>query len=423
VPELAVDNQVVFPESVTSWAQLVSRAVKKSQLVNITPQSGPIALVVDDVEAAFEAVALMVSFDLDAIVLSHDQLGNYTSNLLVTSGYTVVEYPSGKRGPGSELPRPACARVGLLTSGSTGKPKLIHHTWTTLFSGERCQATRRRRWLVPYQVGTYAWYQMVTMGLFQPGQDLVPLATPSGADFVQTALEKGVDSVSSTPTLWRLVLLGAKEEDIRALSLKQITLGGEIVDQPLLNRLRALFPDANVTQVYASSEAGVAVVVQDGQAGFPADLLRRDNPRGPTLRIQDGRLWVRSPYSACSANGKPAEWVDTGDCVELRDDRVYFLGRRDSGVINVGGAKLLVSDIEAVVLEHPAVAWCRVRGVRAPLVGNLPKADFVVKPGYPIPTDAELVFHCRAKLPRQAIPRFWSRLESIPIEASLKAAL
>jgi acyl-CoA synthetase (AMP-forming)/AMP-acid ligase II len=124
-----------------------------------------------------------------------------------------------------------------------------------------------------------------------------------------------------------------------------------------------------------------------------------------------------------AAIGRPAEWLDTGDRVELRGRRVAFLGRTESRVVSIGGAKLFAGDIEAVVLQHPAVSWCRVRGVRAPLVGNLPEVDFVVNPGYPSPTDAELMAHCRAGLPEPGIPRFWNRLKSIPIQASLKSEL
>ena len=41
-------------------------------------------------------------------------------------------------------------------------------------------------------------------------------------------------------------------------------------------------------------------------------------------------------------------FVDTGDMIEVRGDRCYFVGRR-GGVINVGGAKVHPEEVEAVL--------------------------------------------------------------------------
>ena len=423
MPDLVTDNQVCIDKVCITWAELASRAEGRGLLARVSSPTNPVAVIVEETAAAFEAVALMAKVSLDGLLLGRERFSEGIRALLADADYRVIEYPYGETTAAAEGARPGTGRIGLLTSGTTGDPKLIHHTWATLFSGGRCLSAKRRRWLVPYQVGTYAWYQLITMGLFQPGQALVPLAAPSGETFIQAALEQGVDSVSSTPTLWRLALLGVPTAQLKELQLKQITLGGEIIDQALLDRLRHLYPEAQVTQIYASSEVGACIVVQDGEAGFPAEMLGKDDSATAALRIQDGSLWVRSPYSASAAIGKGAEWMDTGDRVEKRGSRVVFLGRADSGIINVGGAKLSPGDIEAVILQHPAVSWCRVRGVRAPLVGNLPQADFVVELGCPVPTDDELATLCRTRLPEQGIPRFWNRLDSIPIQANLKSEL
>ena len=54
----------------------------------------------------------------------------------------------------------------------------------------------------------------------------------------------------------------------------------------------------------------------------------------------------------------PTGFVDTGDMVELRDDRYYFVGRR-GGIINVGGLKVHPEEVEAVINRHPAVRMSR----------------------------------------------------------------
>jgi acyl-CoA synthetase (AMP-forming)/AMP-acid ligase II len=70
-------------------------------------------------------------------------------------------------------------------------------------------------------------------------------------------------------------------------------------------------------------------------------------------------------------------WVDTGDAVEIREDRVFFLGRAN-GVINVGGEKVHPEEVERVLLAHPYVAGARVYARSNPITGALVMADIVL---------------------------------------------
>jgi acyl-coenzyme A synthetase/AMP-(fatty) acid ligase len=70
-------------------------------------------------------------------------------------------------------------------------------------------------------------------------------------------------------------------------------------------------------------------------------------------------------------------FVDTGDLIELRDDRYYFVGRRD-GVINVGGLKVYPEEIEAVINRHPEVQMSLVRAKKNPITGAIVVADVVL---------------------------------------------
>jgi acyl-CoA synthetase (AMP-forming)/AMP-acid ligase II len=314
-------------------------------------------------------------------------------------------------------------RVSLLTSGSTGTPKLVSHRWDTLFTARGLQRVPPRRWLIPYQVGTYAWYQLATLGMFQPAQSLVVPASDDLETLFQEAAEQKVDSLSATPTFWRLACFRVPETLLRSVPLSTLTLGGELADQAILDRLAALFPTAQITHIYASTEAGACVVVKDGQAGFPREYLDRDLPDAPTLRIQEGRLWIRSPFSTSAAAGTPDGWLDSGDLVEIRGDRVYFLGRANAALINVGGNKAYPADIEAVLLAHPSVRWCRVRAVRSPLVGYLPEAEYVPTSREQMPGETELTEYCASRLPAYAVPRLWTALPEIPVQSTLKSAL
>jgi acyl-CoA synthetase (AMP-forming)/AMP-acid ligase II len=420
MPDLLGNNSVVLGDQEFSWDTLLEAFNQSATRAVLERAAQPVAVVVDGAAEAFGVVAGLAATGGDALLLGRERLSEGVRALLETRGFALCDYATGNLTPAAQ-PAPAVpGRVSLLTSGSTGTPKLVPHRWETLFTGRDLRSASPRRWLVPYQTGTYAWYQLITLGMFLPGQTLVVAGSDDLETIFAQAARHAVDSISATPTFWRLACLRLPESLLRSVRLTTITLGGEMADQSILDRLAALFPGAQVTHIYASTEAGVCAVVKDGRAGFPSAWLDREQPGSPALRIEDGRLWVRSPHAA----GGAGEWLDSGDRVEARGDRVHFVGRADSALINVGGSKAYPADIEAVLLAHPAVRWCRVRAVRSPLVGWLPEADVVCDPrADAVPDEVELTRFCAARLPEYAVPRFWNHLATIPVQGSLKSAL
>ena len=81
-----------------------------------------------------------------------------------------------------------------------------------------------------------------------------------------------------------------------------------------------------------------------------------------TSRSKTASLRLRSPRTAPEYLGAGAaplrdaeDFVDTGDLVELRGARYYFVGRKD-GVINVGGLKVHPEEVEAAINRHAGVS-------------------------------------------------------------------
>ena len=423
MPALIKANHIVLDGVTLSWAEMLDAPESVELVRSIGSIGAPVAIVVEGPRVAFCAVAVLASTQHDGLVLSRDRLTPSVTELLSHSGFVLLDAMTGAGTLAGTNAPPVRGRVSLLTSGTTGTPKLVSHRWDTLFTGRDLCKQEERRWLVPYQIGSYAWYQVMTLGLFQDGQTLVPADPADMPRLFDAAVAARVDSISATPTFWRLALLSVPDEKLRALSLRVVTLGGETATQDILDALRSLYPAAQLTHIYATSEAGACIVVKDGAAGFPASFLQRDDAALPQISVTDGKLRVRSPFSSRAAENHAGEWIDTGDRVEQRGDRVFFTGRDNTAMINVGGNKAWPSDIEAALLRHPATAWARVRAVRSPLVGQLPEADLVFIPGCVPPSEMELVEFCKDKLPEYAIPRLWNVLPEIPVQDSLKSAL
>ena len=265
---------------------------------------------------------------------------------------------------------------------------------------------------------------MVTLGLGSPGQDLVVVDPADLEGWVPAAIEHGVTAASGTPTFWRQTMM-SHGDDLAEVPLEQISLGGEPVDQAVLDQLAAMFPRARVSWIYASSEVGASIVVHDGRAGFPVEWLgsRPGSTTGgrdrPQLDVVDGELVISSPHHGEGLEGA----VRTGDAVVVEDGRVLITGRTSADEINVGGAKVSAGVVRSVLQAHPDVVWAHVRGRKAPLVGRMVVADVVLGSGETSSPDtvASINRWCQERLPDYGVPRRIKLLDSIPAKETLKS--
>ena len=191
------------------------------------------------------------------------------------------------------------------------------------------------------------------------------------------------------------------------LKLKQITLGGEIVDQGVLDMLLKRFPKARITHIYASTEAGVGFVVRDGKSGFPADYLD-NSPSSVAMRIdEEGHLWFHLLSKQTRHLSTNSDWIDSGDVVKIEENRIMFMGRAN-GSINVGGNKVMPEEVESVIKELPEIAFVQVRARKNAILGNLVEAAISVIPGTIIDTafKKKITHHCRTRLEDFKVPAF-----------------
>lgn len=111
----------------------------------------------------------------------------------------------------------------------------------------------------------------------------------------------------------------------------------------------------------------------------------------------------------------------------MLDGRVLITGRLDSDEINVGGSKVSAGVVRGVLAGHPAVAWARVTGRRAPVLGRMVVAEVVLAAADPsradtgVPDEAALVRWCADRLPEHAVPRRIRVLTDIPVKETLKS--
>ncbi|MGN9805778.1 AMP-binding protein [Micromonospora sp. L32] len=400
-----LDNRVVVGGTARTWRALPAPALPSPAAVLAAGSADALAAARQHAEHGTELL-LSTAHRVDPAMRDELREAGFALATLDAAGPVTVPPTTA---------RPAePGRLWLLTSGSTGRPKRVGHTLDSLTTVRGAQP--ERTWLCPYAPGTYAWWQVVTLSLTQPGQHLVVVDPDELDEWPAVAAAHGVDAASGTPTFWRRTL----HRDGAALArvpLRQLTLGGEPVDQAVLDQLRAVFPTARISWIYASSEVGASIVVHDGRAGFPVDWLDREVPGRPRLSVDGEELVVSSPYHGVGLDGP----VRTGDRVQVVDDRVLITGRLDSDEINVGGSKVSAGLVRNVLTAHPRVAWARVTGRRAPVLGRMVVAEVVPTPSGDPLDEAMLVRWCADRLPDYAVPRRIRMFTEIPVKETLKS--
>jgi acyl-CoA synthetase (AMP-forming)/AMP-acid ligase II len=274
----------------------------------------------------------------------------------------------------------------IRTTGTTGLPKAARHDWRVLaqtVAGIR--PAPDQRWLLAYGLHQFAGIQILLHVIASQATLVAPFPRQP-KDGLDALLHDEVTCVSSTPTFWRFLLAEARSRRVVLPPLQQVTLGGEASPADLLDELHRTFPDARVSQVYASTEFGSITSVRDGLPGIAVDDLFSDTNPTSNVRVTDGELWVRAAAGMLGYAGQadapavPGEWRQTGDLVEIVDGRVLFRGR-SSEVINVGGVKVHPLPVEERIAALDSVAAARVFGRPSKLTGFIVAAEIVPSAG------------------------------------------
>ncbi len=263
------------------------------------------------------------------------------------------------------------SKISLFTSGTTGKPKRVSHLAAAL-AGQARAAAEDCVWAFAYNPAHMAGIQVFFQILFGSGAAVDVFGKPAGYAR-DKILECGVTHISATPTFYRML---AGCGDVFA-SVRRATLGGERSSEQMCALVARLFPNARVTNVYATTEAG-ALLASHGEAfRIPEALVGRVKVAGGELLVSASLLGESD--CPCVEGG----FFATGDLVEWVDEPAglfRFVSRKD-GAINVGGYKVAPEEVEEALNSVSGVIASRVYGRRNSLLGNVLCADVKLADG------------------------------------------
>ncbi|MDA8341216.1 MAG: AMP-binding protein, partial [Actinomycetota bacterium] len=377
--------------------------------------------------------------------------GATTFDELVAAGADAADAAAGAIGasaaglePG---PAPGDPAVILYTSGTTGRPRGAVLTHASLLASARAQVEHLGWDEHTSTVGALPLNHVggLTCGILSllvAGGTVVLQPTFSPTAVLAATAEHRTTVLSGVPTMLVMLLFALAEAPVDTSSLRQVIVGGSILDPSLARQLATTWPDARLINLYGLSESSGAAVLS--APGDDLDTVTRsigvviggfewrvvDAAGDPVPPGTAGELQLRG---ACVASGywdMPEEtaetflaggWLATGDVVEAEPDGHLVVRARTKEMYIQGGFNVYPADVEAVLAAHPSVALAAGFGVPDPVYGEVGAYVVVPRPGAEVDAD-ELRAWCAERLADYKVPRHVVVAADVPLTPAGKVA-
>jgi acyl-CoA ligase (AMP-forming) (exosortase A-associated) len=330
----------------------------------------------------------------------------------------------------------------LYTSGSTGRPKGVMLSHANLWLGAvavahylRLGPDDRTLCVLPL---SFDYGQNQLLSTWAAGGCVHPLDYLTARDVVRAVGRLGITTLAGVPPLW-IQLAETEWPPEATASLRRLTNTGGRMSVPLVRRLRALFPAADLYSMYGLTEAFRSTFLDPALIDAHPDsigtaipfaeilVVRADgslaDPLEPGELVHAGPLVAQGywhdpdrtaqrfrPAPPPSRFGGTAVW--SGDTV-TRDDAglIRFVGRDDE-MIKSSGNRISPTEIEEAAIASGAAAEAVAIGIPDERLGQA-----ILLIGRPVGDEAEqrLLDHFKRNLPgfmqparlvwRDALPR------------------
>jgi len=378
-------------EGVRSWNDL-GGAIEVARLSCIAAGVSSVDVVLTPGDATFDAIAWLFGAAAAGAIVAplraerRSEMGRWADAIEIAwtvEGSRVVRAARGgwsgaAAGLRDELRSRGNPGLILATGGTTGIPKLVLHDLAALLATVKARMGPPRR-ILPLMRFDHIGGLDTAWRALGGGHVLVRPPPDPSAEAVASAIERHqVHVLPATPSFLNLLLIAGVHRSFDLSSLRTVPYGAEPMPEGLLARLRSAFPEVAFVQRFGTSETG-ALPVREAGSGLE---LRKDES-GFSWKIVEGELWVCSPARALgylSGKGEgfdTAGWFRTGDLAEQTSDGGVRVLGRCAELINVGGEKVLPSEVEGALLAHPLVENCRVVAKPNAVLGQVVAAEVV----------------------------------------------
>jgi acyl-CoA synthetase (AMP-forming)/AMP-acid ligase II len=354
-------------------------------------------------------VPIATSAELETGERCREAFCDFLIDTLAESGRAVLKKLATSTGSHNLIEKlRADQRAGLVlfSSGSAGKPKAMIHDLDNLVQVYAERKSRNLSMIVflmfDHIGGINTLFNSLASGSF--------MVAPIKRDAEEVAAliqEHKVTILPTSPTFLNLLLIADAPKRFDLSSIKIITYGTEPMPESLLVKLRETFPKVKFLQTFGTSETGISRTDSKSSGSL---FMKLDDP-DIEHKIVDGELWLRSKTQILGYLNHSMEsftedgWFRTGDKVELDESGYIRIIGRTKEMINVGGEKVVPSEVESVIMEVDGVKDCTVFGQASPVTGQIVAAKILLKDGVDqAQTKSEIRKHCSGKLARYKVP-------------------
>ena len=237
------------------------------------------------------------------------------------------------------------------------------------------------------------------------------------------------------PTLYAALLASPDLPKKDELRLRMCTSAGEALPADIGKRWTEHF-GVEILDGIGSTEmlhiflSNIPDKVRYGTTGWPVPgytIELRGDDGGPVADGEPGDLYIQGPSAAMMYWGNRAKtretfqggWTKSGDKYVKNADGTYTYSGRSDDMLKVSGIYVSPFEVEATLVQHPAVLEAAVIGKEDAEGLTKTKAFVVLKPGSSA-TDDELKAFVKDRLAPYKYPRFIEFVSELPKTATGK---
>jgi len=348
----------------------------------------------------------------------------------------------------ADLPLVALHRRAMIlyTSGTTSKPKGVVTT-------HACVQAQ-----IELLVEAWQWQQSDQIPLFLPLHhihgiiNILSCALWSGAKVeafprfdIETVLSRVSDGAytlfMAVPTIYVMLIrqiekLPATEREsiVQGYAQMRLMVSGSAALPASVHRKWTELTGQELLERYGMTELGMALSNpyagerRPGAVGqpLPGVEIRLQDNQGNLIVAEDiaGEIQVRGPSVFAEYWNRPDAtrdafvegWFRTGDIAIIEHGYYRIMGRSSVDIIKSGGYKLSALEIEASLLDHPAIAQCAVVGLPDDKWGETVAAAAVLESRASLDLDS-LQAWCQDRISPYKIPRQLLLVDEFPRNA------
>ncbi len=354
---------------------------------------------------------------------------------------------------GAQAPAPKPSATGaddpgfwLYSSGSTGRPKGTVHShanpyWTAELYGKAVLQLKESD--VCFSAAKLFFAYGLGNGLSFPmsvGATSILMAERPTPDATFKRWLGGVGGVKPTvffgaPTGFAGMLASPHLPKRSEVAMRLVSSAGEALPADLGERFTAHFGveiidgigSTEMLHIFLSNAPGR---VRYGTTGWPVpgyDIELRSDDGKPVSDGEPGDLFIHGPSAAMMYWGNRQKtrdtfqggWTKSGDKYVRNADGSYTYGGRSDDMLKVSGIYVSPFEVEATLVQHPAVLEAAVIG-KEDVDGLTKTMAFVVFKNGASASEDELKAFCKERLAPYKYPRFWAFVPDLPKTATGK---